>query len=88
MRFLLVLLLAMPAWAEAPPPVIVKPVAVCEDNKCVMSKQDFETLQEWHASKHRELAWASAMLEEARQEIAALRSMLARFAGGCEERRT
>ena len=88
MRFVLVLLLAMPAWAEAPPAVIVKPLAVCADGKCVMSEEDYRTLQEWHAAKHRELAWASEMLDEARAEITALRAMLARFAAGCEARRT
>ena len=88
MRFLVFLLLSLPVAAEAPPSVIVKPLAVCVEGKCVISEDDYRTLQEWHAAKHRELAWASEMLDEARAEITALRAMLARFAAGCEARRT
>lgn len=83
----LVLLGLLPALADPPAPVLVKPVAECDKGKCVMSETDFRTLQEFHEAKFREIEMANALIEGASEEISKLRAMLQRYAGGCGDKR-
>ena len=77
-----------PAIAEAPPQVLVKPLAVCEHSKCVMSQKDYETLQQFHSKVLERFGEMKDALAEQVQENAELPGMLARDAAGCKGRRT
>ena len=77
-----------PAIAEAPPQVLVKPLAVCEHSKCVMSQKDYETLQQFHSKVLERFGEMKDALADQVQENAELQGQLARDAAGCKGRRT
>lgn len=76
-----------PAIAEAPPQVLVKPLAVCEHNKCVMPQKDYETLQQFHAKVLERFGEMKEALAEQMQENLELQGLLAKDAAGCKGRR-
>lgn len=77
-----------PAIAEAPPQVLVKPLAVCEHHKCVMSQKDYETLQQFHAKVLERFQEMKNALADQVQENLELQGLLAKDAAGCKGRRT
>lgn len=85
-RFLLVIcLIAFTVAAEPPPPHLIKPVAVCDETQCVLSKKDWEMFVEFHEQTFQRIRMTNEQMESAQQEISFLRWMLARFAGGCNK---
>lgn len=85
----LVLLLSMlPAVAQAPDFVIIKPLAVCKDGKCVMEEKDFRTLQAFHAERLLLLHQTGELIDSLNAKIADLMQKIKRYAMGCEVRRT
>ena len=77
-----------PAIAEAPPQVLVKPLAVCKEGKCVMSQKDYETLQQFHVKVLERFGEMKEALSGQVQENMELQGQLARDAAGCKGRRT
>ena len=82
----LVLLLSMlPAVAQAPDNILIKPVAVCVDGKCTLSEQDLKTLQLFHMQRMVALQQAQNIIDEQQAQIEVLMRKFARFAMGCEK---
>ena len=77
-----------PAIAEAPPQVLVKPLAVCKDGRCTMSQKDYETLQQSHAKVLERFGEMKDALSDQVQENLELQGLLAKDAAGCKGRRT
>lgn len=83
----LVLLLSMlPAIAQAPDQVIIKPLAECKDGKCTMTEKDFRTLQTFHAERLGVLKEAGELIDHLNAQIAELMRVIKRYAMGCETR--
>ena len=61
---LVLILSAIPAIAQAPDFVIIKPLAVCKDGKCVMEEKDFRTLQTFHAERLAVLQQTGALIDQ------------------------
>lgn len=76
-----------PAIAEAPPSVIINPVAVCEHSKCVMSQKDYDALKKFHADRMASIISAGELIGKLQAENHELLRMLARDAAGCKGRR-
>lgn len=77
-----------PAIAQAPPTVTIKPLAVCEHHKCVMSQKDYETLQKFHADRVAGILELREVIEALQAQNQALMGLLAKDAAGCKGRRT
>jgi hypothetical protein len=84
---LLLALAFSPAIAQAPPQVTVKPLAVCENGRCSMSQEDYETLQQFHADRIGAILEASEVIDALQKQNQELMRMLARDAAGCKGRR-
>lgn len=85
----LVLLLSMlPAVAQAPDFVIIKPIAKCDNGKCVMDEKDFRTLQTFHAERLALLQQTGELIDQLNAQIAELMRMVKRYAMGCETRQS
>ena len=83
----LVLLLSMlPALADVPEDVLVRPIAHCSGGKCWMAEKDYKQLQAFHQNRMVALMQAGNLIEELQGEVEALNRKLARFAMGCEKR--
>lgn len=78
----LALLLPLAGVAEAPPKVLITPLATCEDGKCTMTQKDYETLRTFHSERMAALQSAGAMLDALALENAELTRMLGRLAAG------
>lgn len=82
-----VLVLSMlPAIAQAPDDVLIKPVALCEAGKCVMSEKDYRQLQQFHAQRMVALMQAGKIIDDLQAQNELLMQKLTRFAMGCEKR--
>jgi hypothetical protein len=83
-------MLVMAIWpAMADAPMMIRPVAVCEHSKCVMSEADYTKWQEYHLRVLEANDAIAAAMKIEQAENAALRQQLARVARGCgRERQT
>lgn len=82
---LLVLLISMlPAIAQAPENILIKPVAACIKGQCTMSEADFKRLQLFHAQRMIALVQASEIIDNLQAQNEMLLQKLARFSMGCE----
>ena len=85
----LVLLLSMlPAVAQAPDMVIIKPLAECKEGKCTMEQKDYEKLQKFHAERLDALMQAGELIDQLQGHIQELMRIITRYAMGCERRHT
>lgn len=78
----LALLLPLSGVADAPPPVLIIPLAECSAGKCVMSEKDFETLRDFHRGRMAALQAAGAQMDALIAENAELMRMLGRLSAG------
>lgn len=76
------LLLPLAGVAEAPPDVLVRPLAKCEDGKCTMSEKDYLMLKNFHRERMAALYEAGAMMDALIAENAELTRRLGRLAAG------
>ena len=74
------LLLPLSSIAEAPPAVVIDPLAVCKEGKCTMREEDYKTLREFHSARWNALIEAGAELESLEAQNAELTRRLVRLA--------
>ena len=85
----IVLMLSMvPAIAQAPEMVIIKPLAVCVDGKCTMSEKDYLTLQRFHSGRMVALTEAGEVIERLQEQVAYMMQIITRYAMGCDRKKT
>lgn len=86
---LLVLLISMlPAIAQAPESVLIKPLATCVDGKCTMSEADYRTLQRFHEQRFQALQEAADVIDRLQAMNAEMMRKFQRFAMGCMDKHT
>lgn len=80
----------LPAIAQAPAEVLIRPVAVCPaddpQKRCYMAREDYEKLQQFHAERLRALEFAGNLIDSLQAQNADLLRKLSHFAMGCEKR--
>lgn len=76
------LLLPLAGVAEAPPEVLVVPVATCVEGKCTMSEKDYKALRTFHLERMAALQAAGAMMDDLSLENTELLRRLGRLSAG------
>lgn len=85
---LVLILSAIPAIAQAPESVLIKPLAVCVDGRCTMSEKDYVTLQQFHSGRMRALMEAAEVIERLQAINEEMVRQFHRFAMGCGDKKT
>ena len=82
MKRLVLAMLLVPflSVAQAPPEVIVDPLAVCKEGKCTMSEKDYITLRQFHQERMAALIDAGEAIAALQQHNAELTQLLGRVA--------